>query len=179
MAYNFAEFKASAEKALEYLKTEYSSLRTGRATSSILDNVTVEVYGSKMRINQVASVSSSDPKSLLVTPWDKAVAPEIDRAVREANLGVSVATDSQGVRVSFPELTSERRVLLAKTAKEKLEEARIKVRSERQRVLNDIDKSELGEDEEKRLKNELQKLVDEGNKKLEDLYERKEKEIAE
>ncbi len=179
MAYDFSGFKSASDKGLEWLKGEYVGLRTGRATPSILDSISVSAYGSPMKINQVASVTSSDPKSLLVTPWDKALSPEIDRAIREANLGLSVATDSSGVRVSFPELTTDRRALLVKTAKEKLEEARIKLRNERQRVLGDIDKLEAGEDEEKRLKAELQKLVDEYNRKLEDLTERKEKEILE
>ncbi len=174
----FTGFKSAVEKTFEWLKGEYAGLRTGRATPSILDGVLVEAYGSKVSINQVASVSVTDPKSLLVTPWDKSVAGEIDRAIREANLGLSVATDSTGVRVSFPELTTDRRALLVKSAKEKLEEARIKVRSERQKVLNDIDKSDTGDDEQKRQKNELQKLVDEANKKLEDLATRKEAEIT-
>ena len=179
MAYDFSEFRRNSDKALEWLKDEYTSLRTGMATPSILDAISVSAYGSPMKINQVASVMVSDPKSLLVTPWDQSLAAEIDRAIREANLGLSVSTDSAGVRVSFPELTTDRRALLAKTAKEKLEEARIKVRSERQKVLNDIDKSDVGEDEEKRSKNELQKLVDEVNNKLEELASRKEKEILE
>lgn len=178
MAYDFSEFKRAALSAEDWLKSEYTGLRTGRAAPSILDNISVEAYGSPMKINQVASVTVSDPKSLLVTPWDKGLSAEIDRAVREANLGLSVSTDSQGVRVSFPELTTDRRALLIKTAKEKLEEARIKVRSERQKVLNDIDKSESGEDDQKRLKAELQKLVDEANKKLEELEGRKESEIG-
>lgn len=179
MAYDFSNFKKAAEGSLEWLKGEYTGLRTGRATSSILDSVTVSAYGSPMKVNQVASITSADSKSLLVSPWDKGLAPEIDRAIREANLGLSVSTDSSGVRVSFPELTTDRRALLVKTAKEKLEEARIKVRNERQKVLSEVDKGEFGEDEVKRLKADLQKLVDEANKKLEELTERKEKEILE
>ena len=178
MTYDFSEFRRNTEKTLEWLKSEYTGLRTGMATPSILDSVSVDAYGSQMKVNQVASVSITDPKSMLVTPWDKGLASEIDRAIREANLGLSVSTDSAGVRVSFPDLTSDRRLLLIKTAKEKLEEARIKVRNERQKVLNDIDKSQAGEDEETRAKSELQKLVDEMNTKLEDLTKRKESEIT-
>lgn len=179
MAYDFSQFKHSSEATLEWLKKEYTSLRTGRATPSILDSISVDAYGSKMQINQVASVSVSDPKSMLVTPWDKGLSAEIDRAIREANLGLAVSTDSSGVRVAFPELTTDRRALLIKTAKEKLEEARIRVRNDRQKILNDIDGKDLGEDEEKRLKGELQKLIDDINKKLEELLERKSKEISE
>ncbi|MGB3922267.1 MAG: ribosome-recycling factor, partial [Minisyncoccia bacterium] len=153
------------------------------ATPTILDSVSVEAHGSKVPIKQVASITISGPKALLVTPWDKSVAADIDRSIREANLGLSVVMDSQGVRVSFPELTNERRNLLVKTLKEKLEDARIKVRVEREKVLADIDKKEkdgsLNKDDKFRLKNELQKLVDDVNKKFEELASKKEKEILE
>lgn len=177
MAYDFKEFKSGSEEVIEWLKKEYSGLNTGRAMPAILDSVQVEAYGSRVPINQLATVSIEDPKTLRVTPWDKDVAKDIDRAVRESNLGLSVALDSSGLRLSFPELTSERRMMLTKLAKEKFEEARVKVRNERQRALNDIGKLEMGEDVEKRLKNELQKLVDDANQKLEELAERKESEI--
>ena len=177
MAYNFSQFKQSADAALEWLKREYAGLNTGRATPAILDSVLVEAYGSKMAINQLATVSLEDPKTLRVVPWDQGVGKDIDRAVRESNLGLSVTLDASGLRLSFPALTSERRVVLQKLAKEKLEEARIKVRNERQKVLNAI--GDLSEDEQKRIKNELQKLVDETNGKLEKLTGRKQKEILE
>jgi ribosome recycling factor len=134
-----------------------------------------------MPINQVASILASGPKSLLVTPWDANVAKSIDQAVREANLGLSVSTDAQGVRVSFPDLTDERRALLVKTVKEKLEDARIKIRNEREKNLGEFDKleksGEINKDDKFRLKNDLQKLVDDINKKLDELASKKEKEI--
>ncbi len=176
MAYDFSEFKRNAEATLEWLKREYTGLNTGRAMPALLDTVQVEAYGSKMAINQVATVSVEDPKTLRVVPWDMSVAKDIDRAIRESNLGLSVAQDSTGLRLSFPSLTTERRTILTKLAKEKLEEARIKVRNERQKVLNAVD--DLSEDEQKRVKNELQKLVDEINTKLEDLTGRKQEEIS-
>ncbi len=175
MTYDFGEFKRNGEATLEWLKREYTGLNTGRAMPAILDSVLVEAYGSKVAINQVATVSVEDPKTLRVVPWDQSVAKDIDRAIRESNLGLSVALDSTGLRLSFPSLTTERRAILIKLAKEKLEEARIKVRNERQKVLNAID--DLSEDEQKRVKNELQKLVDDANTKLEDLTARKQKEI--
>lgn len=180
MADNFSlSFKRSSTDTLEWLKKEYTGIRTGRAMPAILDSVQVESYGSKMPINQLATVAVEDPKTLRIVPWDKAVAKEIDRAIRESNLGVSVALDAEGLRLSFPELTSERRGMLIKLAKEKLEEARVRLRGERQRVLGDIDKKELGEDEEKRAKTELQKFVDDANRELDNLNERKAKEIME
>lgn len=183
MAYNFAVFRQASEIALDWLKKEYSGIRTGQATSSILDGVQVGVYGSRLPINQVSSILTAGPKSLLITPWDKSTAPDIDRAIREANLGLAVSLDGQGVRVSFPELTGERRALLIKVVKEKLEEARIRIRTEREKGLSDLDRKEkegsLNKDDKFRQRGELQKLVDDANQKLEALALKKEKEILE
>ena len=182
MAQDFDGFKKASESTLDWLKSEYSGIRTSSATPSILDGVSVEVYGSKMSINQMASILIAGPKSLLITPWDKALVPDIDRAIRESNLGLSVALDGQGVRVSFPELTSERRAMLIKVMKEKYEEARIRVRTEREKNLNELDRKEkegsLSKDDKFRLKAELQKLVDDVNNSLESLISKKEKEIS-
>ncbi|MBI2086719.1 MAG: ribosome recycling factor [Candidatus Zambryskibacteria bacterium] len=164
---------------LEWLRKEYSGIRSGQASPAILDAVKVEVYGSPMAINQLATITISDPRSLRIMPWDKNVINSIDSAVRQSNLGVSVATDSEGLRISFPQLTAENRQTLLKLAKQRLEEARIKVRNERQKILDDIDKKGAGEDEQKRLKNELQKSVEEANKKLEEFYQKKESELLE
>lgn len=183
MAYDFGEFKHAGVSALDWLKKEYAGIRTNQANPSVLDAVSVEVYGSYMPINQISSVLGTGPKSLLITPWDNSVAPNIDRAIRESNLGLSVSLDAQGVRVVFPELTSERRILLTKLVKEKLEEARIRVRTEREKSLEVFDSKEkdgsLSEDNKFRLKNELQKLVDDANQQLEELALKKEKEILE
>lgn len=180
---DFVAFKDSSEAVLDWLRKEYAQIRTGRAMPNILDGVLVDAYGSKMPINQLATISVEDPKTLRIAPWDKEVAKDIDKAVRESNLGLSVVLDGGGLRISFPELTSERRTILIKAAKEKLEEARIRIRSEREKYLNTIDRrakdGEASEDEKFRYKSELQKLVDDANKKLEDLAHRKEKEISE
>ena len=163
---------------LEWLRNEYAGIRSGQASPNILDSVKFEAYGSPMAINQAGSITIVDPRTLRVTPWDKSVITAMDTAVREANLGVSVSVDSEGLRISFPQLTAENRQLLLKLAKGKLEEARIRVRNERQKVLDSLERNNLGEDEMKRKKNELQKSIDEANKKLEELYAKKEKEIA-
>lgn len=164
---------------LEWLRKEYQGIRSGQANPAILDAVRFESYGSPMAINQAATITVSDPRTLRISPWDKIVVNAIDGAIRASNLGVSVAVDSDGLRISFPPLTAESRQGLLKIAKQKLEEARIKVRNERQKALDSFAKSELGEDEEKRKKNELQKAVDEVNKSLEDLYHKKEAELLE
>ena len=180
--FDFSGFKRTKESILDWLKKEYTSIRTNRATPNILDNISVEAYGSKMAINQLATVTVEDPKTLRVTPWDKEVSKNVDKALRESNLGLSVALDATGLRITFPELTSERRTIFLKTAKEKLEEARIRVRTEREKILNDLDKKEkegkISEDDKFRLRGELQKLVDELNKKLEELAQKKEKDLS-
>lgn len=183
MAHDFSEFKLASESAIGWLKKEYASIRTGRAIPNILDGISVNVYGSSMSINQLATISIEDSKTLRISPWDKDVAKDIDKTIRESNLGLSVALDALGLRVSFPELTGERRAVFSKMAKEKLEEARIRVRTERQIWLDDLDRKEkegsLSKDDKFRLKNELQKLVDDTNQKLEELALKKEKEILE
>lgn len=181
MAYNFSEFKNGLKEVESWLAKEYAAIRTGRATPSILDHVMVESYGSKMPINQVASIATEGPRSLRVAAWDTGVNKSIEKAIMESNLGLSVAVDEKGVRVTFPELTSERRQSLVKLAKQKLEDARISLRKERDNVWNDIQEKEkadaINEDEKFRLKNEMQKLVDEAGKKLQDLADRKEQEV--
>lgn len=179
MAYNFSNFKSASDATEAWIKHEYTGLRTGRATPAILDVVKVVAYGAPSAINQLATVSIEDARTIRVSPWDKGVVKDIDSAIRESNLGLSVAVDSDGLRVCFPELTADRRTALIKVAKEKLEEARIRVRSERQKVLNDIDKDEMGDDDKTRARNDLQKHVEDINKKLEDLAIKKEKEISE
>jgi ribosome recycling factor len=183
MTYDFSAFKRAGEGAVEWLKKEYTGIRTGRAAPAILDSVMVNAYGSKASISQVATISIEGPKSLRISPWDKSVAKDIDSAIREANLGISVTVDDQGLRAIFPDLTSDRRALLIKAAKEKLEEARITLRTEREKVLTDVDKKEkageISQDDKFRYKNDLQKLVDEANRKLDELAQSKEKEINE
>ncbi len=179
MAYNFNQFKQGSEEAVEWLRKEYLSIRSGQANPGILDSVRVDMYGSQMPINQVASVLGEGARSLRITPWDKAAVKALDAAIREANLGVSVSVDDQGLRVSFPELTADRREALVKLAKQKLEEARVRVRGEREKVLNDSERSaELSKDDKFRIKQDLQKLVEDVNKKLEDLFAKKESEIS-
>jgi ribosome recycling factor len=183
MAYNFNEFKKASDTVLEWLLHEYTGIRAGKATPSILDSVSVSAYGSKVPVNQVASVTIEGPKTLRITPWDKGVSSAIDSAIRESNLGLSVSVDEAGLRVSFPELSSERRTQLEKLAKEKMEEARIRLRAEREKTLTDIDKQEkagaVSEDDKFRLKNELQKLVDAMNARFEEVFAKKQKEIEE
>jgi ribosome recycling factor len=182
MAYDFKPFQARIKEISERFARELSSIRTGRATSAILDGVMVEVYGTRMPINQLANIGVEDARTLRIAPWNQADSKEIERAITAANLGVSVGADEKGVRIFFPELTGERREMLLKLAKEKLEDARKQLRQARDEVQSDIEKrekaKEYGEDNKFRYKEEMQKHVDAAGKLFEEQLAKKEVEIA-
>ena len=182
MAYDFKPLKDKIKDIQDWLTREMSSIRTGRATPLLLDGIQVDAYGSRMPVNQVANISVEDARCLRITPWDMTQAKEIEKAILQADLGVSVSADDKGVRVIFPELTGERRTILIKLAKERLEDARVSLRKERESVWSDIQAAEkeggMGEDDKFRYKEEMQKHIDESNKKFDELFEKKEKEIS-
>ena len=179
--YNFSKFKESINEIEGWLIKEFSTIRTGMASPALLDGVKVDSYGTMMPINQVANVGVEDAKTLSITPWDTSQVKEIEKAIIDADLGVSVSVGGTNIRASFPDLTSERRELLIKTAKEKLEKARVSLRSERDKVWEEIQtlekNKEISEDDKFRLKDEMQKIVDEAGKRLEKLFNKKEEEI--
>ncbi len=181
MQYNFTNFKNEIAKVAEFLGKEYAGLNVGRASPAVLDGVMVDSYGSKMPIKNIASISIEDPKTLRIAPWDKNQIKEIEKGIAVSNLGLSVATDESGIRVIFPQLTTENRSSLVKVLREKLEEQRITVRKERERVWEEIQELEksgkITEDEKFRAKDDLQKIIDEINKKLEVLFEKKQGEV--
>jgi len=181
MSIQFTDFKKKIADIEEWLKGEYGTLRTGKATPAILDGVIVETYGQKMKINQIAGVTTEDAKTLRIAPWDKSQIKDIEKAIVDSDLGLSVVVDDTGLRAIFPELTGERRESLAKIARTKLEDARISLRKEREDTKSNIEKmekdGEINEDEEKRAKDEMQKHIDDANKRLEELAEKKEQEI--
>lgn len=181
MQYNFSNFKAELKKVEEFLSKEYSQLNIGRASPMILDGVSVEQYGARVPLKNVASVSIEDPKTLRIAPWDKSQIKDIEKSINAANLGLSLATDDQGIRVIFPQLTTESRQTLVKVLKEKLEEARITVRREREALWKDVEAKEkdgkLTEDEKFRAKEELQKIIDSANNNLEASFEKKQGEV--
>lgn len=181
MVYDFSILKTKISDIEEWLKKEFFSIRTGRATPSVLDSIRVDSYGAKLPIVQVASVGVEDNRTLRIVPFDASAGKEIEKAIVASSLGLSVSSDDRGVRVSFPELTSENRSALAKVVKEKLEQARISLRSERDHVWGDIVKQEkegdMAEDEKFRNKEEMQKLIDGGNSNLELLADKKEREL--
>ena len=181
MRYNFSNFKTELKKIEDFLIKEYSQLNIGRASPMALDGLFVESYGSRVPLKNVASISIEDPKTLRIAPWDKGQIKEIEKAINAANFGLSVATDDLGIRVIFPQLTTESRQTLVKVLKEKLEEARIAARRERERIWDDVQieekKGKLTEDEKFSAKEELQKIIDETNGNLEASFEKKQKEV--
>jgi len=182
MAYDFKPFEKRIAEITDRLGKELSGVRTGRATPAILDGIQIESYGTRMPLNQVANISVEDARTLRVAPWDASVSKEIEKAITVANLGLSIGVDEKGVRVFFPELTSERRTTLLKLAKEKVEDFRTALRVARDEVWSDIQKQEregsMPEDDKFRSKDEMQKRVDAANKAFDDMLDRKEKEIS-
>lgn len=176
------DFESRLKTIIDWLTNEYGGIRTGQATPALLDSVKVESYGSKMPVNQVASVGVEDARTIRLSPWDASMVKVLEKAISDADLGVSVVADSSGIRVIFPELTGERRVQLIKLAKSKLEDARVSVRSARDEVMKELDKQqkegEISEDEKFAKKDDTQKKVDAANRTLDGLYEKKETEIS-
>ena len=175
MPYNTTQFKQELKKIEEWLSKEYSQVHTGRATPIVLDSMTIESYGARVPLKNVASITIEDPKTLRIAPWDKNQIKEIESAIQASNLGLSVVSDSDGVRAIFPMLTTENRAKLAKILKERLEDARISVRKERGDEMGKLD--DLSEDEKNRGKEDVQKCVDEANQNLEAIFAKKEAEV--
>ena len=167
--------------AVEALRHDLGGLRTGRASTALLDPVHVEVYGSSMPLNQVATVSTPEARMLSVQVWDRSNVQPVEKAIRSAGLGLNPITDGQMIRLPIPELTEERRKELAKLVGQYAEKARIAVRNVRRdgmdHLKQDERKHEIGEDERKRLEHDVQKLTDDTIKEIDALAEGKEKEI--
>ena len=180
-AYNKADLQRRMHGAVESLKHDLGGLRTGRASISLLDPVTVEVYGSNMSLNQVATVSVPEPRMLSVQVWDRANVGPVEKAIRSAGLGLNPVTDGQNVRLPIPDLTEDRRKELAKLAGQYAEKARIAARNVRrdgmEALKTDEKKHEISQDEHKRLEAEVQKITDETIKEIDAAAHAKEKEI--
>jgi ribosome recycling factor len=180
-AYSKADIQRRMHGAVEALNHDLGGLRTGRASVSLLEPVTVEVYGSRMPINQVASISAPEPRMLSVQVWDKSNVGPVEKAIRSAGLGLNPVTDGTTLRLPIPDLTEERRKELAKLVGQYAEKARIAVRNVRrdgmESLKTDEKKHEISEDEHKRLGVEVQKLTDDTIKEIDAAAAAKEKEI--
>lgn len=179
--YNKADVQRRMHGAVEALKHDLGGLRTGRASTALLDPIQVEVYGANMPINQVATVSAPEPRLLSVQVWDRSNVSAVEKAIRNAGLGINPISDGQNIRLPIPELTEERRKELAKLASQYAEKARIAARNVRRDAMDhlktDEKKKEISEDEHKRLDTEVQKLTDDTIKEIDAAFHAKEKEI--
>jgi len=178
---NTADLKRRMHGAVEALKHDLGGLRTGRASVALVEPVHVEVYGSNMPLNQVATVSTPEPRMLSVQVWDRSNVSAVEKAIRNAGLGINPIVDGQIIRLPIPELTEERRKELAKLVGQYAEKARIAVRNVRrdgmEHLKSDEKKHEISEDERKRLEHEVQKLTDDTIKEIDEAAATKEKEI--
>ncbi|MBW7946715.1 MAG: ribosome recycling factor [Sphingomonadaceae bacterium] len=181
MSYNKADIERRMAGALDALKHDLGGLRTGRASTSLLDPVNVEVYGAHMPLNQVATVTAPEPRMLSVQVWDRSNVQPVEKAIRAAGLGLNPIVDGQTLRLPIPDLTEERRKELAKLASQYGEKAKIAVRNVRRDGMDALKasekKGEIGKDEEKRLETEVQKLTDKAIADVDGICAAKEKEI--
>lgn len=167
--------------AIDSLRNDFAGLRTGRASAALVDPVMVDVYGSQMPLNQVGTVAVPEPRLLAIQVWDKANVAAVEKAIRNAGLGLNPVTDGATVRIPIPELTEERRVELGKVAHKYTEQARISIRNVRRHGMDELKKAEkdgnISEDDHHVWADEVQKITDEKIKEVDDLLSTKEKEI--
>jgi len=183
---NYADLKKDIEHkmvvSIDHAKKEFSGLRTGRASTALLDNVVVDAYGSKMPLNQVGSVSVPEPRLLSVSVWDKGLAKSVEKAIREANLGLNPMADGTLIRVPIPPLTAERRQELTKVAHKYAEHARVAIRNVRRdgnEALKKMEKDgDISQDDHRKFSDEVQKMTDQYVAKVDEALKNKEAEIT-
>jgi ribosome recycling factor len=177
------EARTHMEKAVEAMRREFTSVRTGKATPALLDTVRVDAYGSKMPINQVGTVSAPEPRLLVVQPWDKGLLKAIETGITNADLGLNPSNDGNIIRVPIPQLTEERRKDMVKLLHKLAEEGRVAIRHARQEANKELKKKqgdhEISEDDAHRQMEQVQKLTDEYIAKIDQLLKSKEQEVME
>ncbi len=168
-------------KTIEVVKSNFASVRAGRANAGVLDRITVEYYGAPTPLNQVANIGSPDPRTLTIQPYDMSLLKAIEKAIQTSDLGINPQNDGRVIRLSFPQLTEERRKDLTKQVRKYGEEGKVALRNIRRDAMDDIKKktkkSELTEDDQKKLEKELQDLTDKRCKDIDELTAKKEKEL--
>ena len=176
-----SDTKNRMDKTLESLKADFGSLRAGRAHASLLDGIMVEAYGSMTPISQVGTISVPDARTLSVSVWDRGLAKSVDKALRESDLGLNPVSDGQLIRIPIPPLSEERRKELVKIASKYAEQNKVAIRNIRRDGLDGVKRLKkdnlISEDEEKRFENEIQKLTDDAIKKIDEMFNNKEKDI--
>lgn len=165
------------DSAVDYAKQEAGAIRTGRANPEMVAELKVHYNGTDVRIKEIAAISTPDSRSLLIQPWDPSALKGIEKAIVESQLGMAPVVDGQSVRLTVPSLTEERRKEYVRLLNQKMEEARIKVRQIREDVLRKIKNEDLREDDVRRSREELQKVVDDANGRIEKLMDQKEQEL--
>ena len=183
MSVDFKEFTRKMEKSIEILQEDFGAIRAGRANAKVLDRITVEYYGQETPIGQVGSISSPDARTLVIQPWDTSLLKKIEKAIQVSDLGINPQNDGRVIRLSFPQLTEERRKDLVKQVKKYGEDGKVAVRNIRRDAMDYIKKlkknSEITEDDQKKAEKDLQDLTDTYIKKVDEACAVKEKELME
>jgi len=177
----YDDTKAHMDKSLEALKRDFATLRTGKVTTTIVDNIKVDYYGTPTPLNQVGSVIATDATTITITPWEKSLLNDIEKAIQEANIGVNPNNDGDFIKLFFPPMTSEQRQEIVKQAKAMAETAKVAIRNIRKDSNNKIKKlekdKELSEDESKKAQDQIQKITDEHITKVDEMFKSKEADI--
>jgi ribosome recycling factor len=177
----YDDTKAHMDKSLEALKRDFATLRTGKVTTTIVDNIKVDYYGTPTPLNQVGSVIATDATTIAITPWEKSLLNDIEKAIQEANIGVNPNNDGDFIKLFFPPMTSEQRQEIVKQAKAMAENAKVAIRNIRKDSNNKIKKlekdKEISEDESKKAQDQIQKITDEHIAKIDELFKNKEADI--
>ena len=183
MKVDMKPYSQQMDKTLEVLAVDFAAVRAGRASASLLDRISVEYYGQETPINQVGSITSPDPRTLVIEPWDKSLLKLIEKAIQVSDLGINPQNDGRIIRLVFPQLTEERRKELTKQVKKYGEESKVAIRNIRRDAMDTIKamkkKSEITEDEQKVAEKDLQKVTDDYVKKVDEMAAKKEKELME
>ncbi len=180
---NYPEYEERMNKRVEGFHSELKTIRAGRANAAVLDKVTVEYYGAVTPVAQIGSISTPEPRMLVIQPWDASILGEIEKAINKSEIGISPQNDGKVIRLNFPPLTEERRKELVKNVKKYAEEAKVQVRNVRRDAMDDFKKkqkaSEITEDDLKGIEKDIQNLTDKYIKEIDDITAAKEKEILE
>ena len=178
---NYPEYEGKMNKRVDDFHAELKTIRAGRANASVLDKIAVEYYGTMTPVAQIGSISTPEPRMLVIQPWDQSVLSEIEKAINKSEIGIAPQNDGKVIRLNFPPLTEERRKELVKTVKKYSEEAKVQIRNVRRDALDDFKKkqksSEITEDDFKGIEKDIQNLTDKFIKEIDDITASKEKEI--
>ena len=181
MPVDFKDYARRMDKALDHLNEEFGAVRAGRANAKVLDRITVEYYGSETPLNGVATISSPDARTLVISPWDTKLLKDIGKAIQMSDLGINPQNDGRVIRLTFPQLTEDRRKDLVKQVKKYAEDAKVAMRNIRRDGMDYVKKlkknSEITEDDQKKAEKDLQDLLDKNIKKVDAALAAKEKEL--